>query len=65
MRPYLWISGLLFGAVALVHILRLAYGWPAQIGGWTVPLEVSWLGVVVAGALCAWGLTLAGRTTGS
>jgi hypothetical protein len=64
MRAYLWISGLVFGAVTLLHILRLAYSWPAQIGSWTVPLELSWIGVVVAGALCAWGLALAGRRTG-
>ena len=38
MRSYLLISGLLFAAVTLLHLLRLVYGWPAQIGAWTVPL---------------------------
>jgi D-alanyl-D-alanine carboxypeptidase len=60
MRAYLWISGLIFGAVTLLHILRLAYGWQAQIGGWTVPLELSWLGVIVAGGLCAWAFRVLG-----
>lgn len=64
MRGYLWISGLVFGAVALLHVLRLAYAWPAQIGSWAVPLELSWVGAVAAGVLCAWGLRLAGRRTG-
>jgi D-alanyl-D-alanine carboxypeptidase len=63
MRAYLWVSGLLFGAVTLVHLLRLAYGWPAQIGGWTVPLEISWLGMIIAGGLCAWAIALARRAT--
>ena len=61
MRAYLLITGLVFGAVTLLHILRLAYAWPAQIGGWTVPLELSWIGAVVAGALCAWAFALARR----
>lgn len=58
MRAYLVVSGLLFGAVSLLHILRLAYGWPVQIGGWTVPLGVSWIGLIVAGGLCAWAFKL-------
>ena len=58
MRAYLVVTGLLFGAVTLLHVLRLAYGWPAQIGGWTVPLGLSWIGLVVAGALCAWAFAL-------
>ena len=64
MRAYLWISGLVFGAVTLLRILRLAYAWPAQIDSWTVPLALSWVGAVAAGILCVWGLTLAGRRTG-
>jgi len=63
MRAYLWITGLLFAVVALVHVLRLAYGWPVQIAGTTVPLEVSWLGLVVPGALCVWAFSLARRTS--
>ena len=58
MRAYLLVSGLVFGAVTVAHILRLAYGWQAQIGGWTVPLALSWLGVIVAGGLCAWAFKL-------
>ena len=61
MRAYLLITGFVFGAMTLLHILRLAYAWPAQIGGWTVPLELSWLGLVVAGALCVWAFALARR----
>jgi hypothetical protein len=64
MRAYLWITGLFFGAVTLLHILRLANAWPAQIGGWTVPLELSWLGLVVAGALCVWAFALMRRVVG-
>jgi D-alanyl-D-alanine carboxypeptidase len=61
MRAYLWVSGVLFGVVAVLHVLRLAYGWPVQIGGWTLPLDASGIGAVVTGALCGWGFALARR----
>jgi hypothetical protein len=61
MRAYILVSGLLFGVVAVVHILRLAYGWPVQIAGLSVPMDVSWAGIVVPGALCVWAFALARR----
>ena len=61
MRAYLAVSGTLFGIVALMHVLRLVQDWPVQFAGWTVPLWVSWIGVLVAGGLCLWGFRLAGR----
>ena len=65
MRSYLLISGLLFAAMTLLHLLRLVYGWPAQIGAWTVPLWVSWLGLIVAGCLCIWAFALARGARGA
>lgn len=61
MRRYLQISGAIFGIVTIVHILRLAFGWSAEIAGWNVPLWVSWVAIVAAGALCVWALRLAAR----
>jgi hypothetical protein len=58
MRSYLVVSGLLFGAVALLHLLRLIYGWPAGVGTVSMPLWVSTIGLVVAGALCVWAFAL-------
>ncbi len=57
-KPYLVISGGLFGVIALLHITRLIYGWHAEIGSWTVPLWMSWLGLVLPGALSAWAFRL-------
>lgn len=45
------VAGTLFLTVALLHALRLLFGWHASIGGWIVPLWVSWAGVAVAGFL--------------
>jgi len=61
MRAYLLVSGLVFAVVAVVHILRLAYGWPVQIAGFSVPVDASWAGMVVPAALCVWAFALARR----
>ena len=61
MRTYLWVSGVLFGVVAVVHLLRVAYAWPVQIAGATVPLEASWLGLIAAAGLSAWAISLVRR----
>ena len=45
------VAGSIFGIVALLHALRLLRGWHASIGGWVVPLWVSWAGVALAGFL--------------
>ncbi len=48
---YIKISGYIFTVAALIHLLRLAYGWQAQIGGWLVPMWLSLVAIVVAGYL--------------
>ena len=65
MRTYLVVSAVLFGAVALAHLLRLIYGWPVQIGAEGVPLWLSVIGLVVAGGLCAWAFVLARGVRGA
>jgi hypothetical protein len=59
MKRYLLISGTIFGLVAVLHVLRLALDWPAQIGGWEVPFWVSWIGIAVPAMLCLWAYRLA------
>jgi len=65
MRTYLVVSGVLFGAVALLHLLRLTYGWPVQIGAEVVPMWISVIGLVVAGGLCIWAFALARGARGA
>ena len=47
------VTAALFLIVAVLHLLRIVFGWAAQIGGVTVPIWASWLALVVAGGL-AW-----------
>ena len=49
------VAATLFGFFALVHVARLALDVPVQVGATTVPMAVSWLGLAIGGALCAWG----------
>jgi hypothetical protein len=65
MRAYLVVSGVLFGAVALAHLLRLIYGWPVQIGAEAVPQWISVIGLVVAGGLCVWAFAVARGVRGA
>jgi len=46
---------------ALFHLVRIYMDWPVMIGGWSVPMWVSWIGLVVAGGLAFFGLRLAER----
>jgi len=55
------VAGLIFAVVALVHLLRILLGWPVVIDDWTVPMWVSWIGLVVTGVLSYSGLRLGMR----
>ena len=61
-KNYCRISAALFTLVALAHLSRLINGWPATVDDMTVPMLVSWIGLIVPGALAAWGFREAGRT---
>lgn len=52
-KPVTLLAILVFGLVALVHLLRLFFGWEVTINGAAVPTWVSIVGVVIAGGLAA------------
>ena len=45
------LTAVIFSAVAIMHILRLVYGWEALIGGFMVPMWVSYIGIIIGGFL--------------
>ena len=57
-KPYLLVSGFIFFVVGLVHLLRLLYHWPAQLGGWPLPEWLSYVGLPVAWGLSVWAYRL-------
>jgi hypothetical protein len=58
LHAYLLISGIIFGLVAILHLVRLVRKMPVQLGGWSFPMPLSWGGLVAATVLCAWAFVL-------
>ena len=50
-KPFTYIAIVVFTLVALLHLLRLVFGWEATIAGLAVPIWLSLLGTVIAGGL--------------
>ena len=51
MKPFTTIAIAVFTLVAVVHLLRLVFGWEVVITGYVVPVWWSALGLIVAGGL--------------
>jgi len=60
-KTFTLIAGVIFAVVALLHLLRVYMAWPVMIGGWTVPMWVSWIALVVAGGLSYFALSFTQR----
>jgi hypothetical protein len=56
-ETYMTVTAALFLVVAIMHLLRIIFRWQVEIGGLSIPFWVSWLGVLVAGALAYFGFT--------
>ena len=57
-KTYIRVTSLIFLAIALVHGLRVLYGWEGVIGDWEVPIGLSYFVVVIAVALAWVGYTM-------
>ena len=53
-RSYRTVSGLVFGLIAVLQLIRAVTQTPVQIGTTAIPVGASWVAVVVAGALVVW-----------
>jgi hypothetical protein len=62
---YNTITAVLFLVIALLHLLRIIFGWPAQIGGLDIPLWASWLALIVTAALAYLGFRQNARSGGA
>lgn len=51
-------AGVIFLLIAVLHALRILSGWQAVIGGWGVPMWLSWAALAIAAYLAWSGLTL-------
>lgn len=57
-KPYLVVSGILFGLITFGHLMRLTLQIPVQIGEWNVPLWPSMIAVIAAFVLFVWAFRL-------
>jgi hypothetical protein len=64
-RAFLLIAGVIFGVVTIAHLLRIFMALPVTIGGWMVPMWVSWVAVIVGTGLSYAGLRFARSAPGS
>jgi hypothetical protein len=55
MSTYAIASALIFAVVAIGHAIRLVNRWTVQLGPYSVPMSVSWAGLVVAALISVWG----------
>jgi len=58
LKIYLKTAGTIFLIIAVLHLLRLVLGWNAVFEGWSVPLWLSAVALVVAGYLAYEGFRL-------
>ena len=61
-KAYNTLTAVLFLVIAVTHLLRIIFGWSAQIGGLDIPVWVSWLALVVSGGLAYFGFRQSIRT---
>jgi hypothetical protein len=57
-KSFQLIAGTIFALVALLQALRIYMSWPVLIGGWSAPMWVSRIAIVVTGSLSYFALTL-------
>lgn len=55
MTLYAKVTAVLFLVLFVGHLLRLIYGWSLQIAGVDIPMWPSWVAMIVAGFLSAFG----------
>jgi hypothetical protein len=55
---FLLVTSSIFALIALLHALRLIYGWSVMVGEWTVPIWASTVGFLIAGYLAFQGFSL-------
>jgi len=50
-KPFTTIAIVIFSLMAVLHVLRLIFGWEAVINGLVIPMWVSVVGTIIAGGL--------------
>ncbi len=57
-KKYFGVTSFIFLIISALHLYRVIDGWEAVIGGYSVPMWISWTAVLVAGLLAFHGYKL-------
>lgn len=60
-RTFVRIAGDIFAVIAVLHAARLLWQWEVVIAGWVVPSWVSWVALLISGALASMAVRLSRR----
>ncbi|OGH48659.1 MAG: hypothetical protein A3I54_03285 [Candidatus Levybacteria bacterium RIFCSPLOWO2_02_FULL_41_11] len=58
---YYRVSGVIFGVVALFHLLRIIQGWSVQLGPYVIPIWLSYFGLAIGAYLSYLGCIKYGK----
>ena len=61
-RTFSWVAGVIFGLIAIGHVLRIVLGWSIVVQDFSFPMWASGLAVVVMGYLSYEGFRLARKS---
>ena len=56
-QTYSRLAGTIFAIVAILHLIRALKGTEATLDGMTIPVEASWIALLVSGTLAWLGFT--------
>jgi len=61
-KTFSLVVGLIFLLIAVMHVLRLAFKWEVVLNGWSVPMCVSAIAIVITAYLAFESLKLSRRS---
>jgi len=62
-NAYPLVSGIVFGIVAVLQLIRAVNQWPVHIASFAAPVWVSWIAAAITGGLCFWAFRSRPLTT--
>ncbi len=57
-KKFILVASIFFTILAVVHLLRMVYGWQVAIASQEIPLWVSGIGIVITGIFALVGFSL-------
>jgi uncharacterized protein YacL len=54
-RSYFLVTAIVFSLIGLLHLLRIVLGWEAILGGWSIPMWLSWVAMIMTAVLAYYG----------